>query len=140
MFGWFILLVCNGIRTYSNVWLCIFTLGCHTQRILIPFHSLEFHTLLPPNFQTPFPPYSNPNSLFLLKNPSRPSIWNFLSLFFNLLPPPSFFFNLPSPVISCSLYSSVSPYSVLPLFNLHFSLSASSPVSSNPSSPPASRR
>ena len=46
--------------------------------ILIPFHSLKSHTLLPPKFQTPFPPYTNPNSKSL----------KFTSLFFNLPPPP----------------------------------------------------
>ena len=62
MFGWFIF---NGMEWYhnhSNVWLGIFTLGCHTLWILFPFQSSKIpypHT--PSSFKLHSIPYSNPN-------------------------------------------------------------------------------
>ena len=98
------------------------------------YHSIPWNLIpsYPLKFQTPFPPYTNPNSLFLLKNPSLPSIWNpCSSIFFACLFQSSSIFCFSFPVLTgdllfffpCShrwppvLRFFGSPYSVLPPFH-----------------------
>ena len=103
MFGWYIF---NGMEWYHNPFQCLvmhfyigisYPLDSHP----IPFLRIPYPPT-PLSFKLHSIPYSNPNSLFLLISLSSFNL-RFSVLFFNLLPPPSIFFNLPSPVTSCSL-------------------------------------
>ena len=77
--GVFGCIIFNGMEWYhnhSNVWLGIFTLGCHTLWILISFHSLESHTLLTPKDSKSIP------AIFKPSNPHSPSSCLVSLLFF----------------------------------------------------------
>ena len=72
MFGWLFFNGMEWYRNHSNVWLGLFTLGCHTLWILIPFQSSRIsYPPTPLSFKLHSIPYSNPNFRKVVKRRTK---------------------------------------------------------------------